>query len=173
MKKTHVDNRKKSNKISLLFTTMSGSRSKKSKQALAQEIELALWLKTIRKQSLHLTQAELAKRVNIPLGTIRYFEQTGRTSLQNFVRIASELHALELIMSLVRGEEPLTFHKIEKEKTIARLRDELAMQRKDATPEEIRRSNEIFPTSGKPARKWRMRGSSKWVEAQPTISAAP
>lgn len=139
---------------------------KNQTRPLLPDKELAQWCKTLRKQTLHLTQAELAKRVNIPLGTLRYFEQTGRTSLQNFLRIASELHALEPLMALARGEEPLTVHKIQKEKTISRLRDELAMQRAEATPGEIRQRNAMALPSDKPIRRWRLRGSDQWLEAK-------
>ena len=127
------------------------------------EKELAEWFKTLRKHSLNMTQKELAERADIPLGTIRYFEQTGRTSLQNFLRIATELHALEPLMALARGEEPLTVHKIQKEKTISRLRDELAMQRNEAKPTEIRKRNAV---SSKSIHKWRLHGRTQWLETK-------
>lgn len=152
---------------------MSSKRQTRTIRTTIPEKELANWFKTIRKQSLYLTQAELAKRVNIPLGTIRYFEQTGRTSLQNFLRIATELHVLEPLMALARGEEPLTFHKIQKEKTISRLRDELAMQRAEVTPDEIRKRNSVFTTSTKSIRKWRLRGSAQWLEVKHSIPSPP
>jgi transcriptional regulator with XRE-family HTH domain len=125
--------------------------------------ELANWCKTIRKSSLNLTQKELAERANIPLGTLRYFEQTGRTSLQNFLRIATELHALEPFMALVRGEEPVTVHKIQKEKTIARLRDELAMQRGEVSPMDMRKRNTRI---SKPVRKWKLSSQKEWLKAE-------
>jgi len=125
--------------------------------------ELANWCKTIRKSSLNLTQKELAERANIPLGTLRYFEQTGRTSLQNFLRIATELHALESFMALARGEEPVTGHKIQKEKTIARLRDELAMQRGEVSPMDMRKRNTRI---SKPVRKWKLSSQKEWLKAE-------
>ena len=140
--------------------------SKNQKLTPLPEKELAHWCKTLRKETLNLTQAELAQRVNIPLGTLRYFEQTGRTSLHNFLRIAAELHALEPLMGLARGEEPLTVQKIQREKTIARLRDELAMQRAEATPGEIRKRNAMVSPPAKTARRWRLRGSDQWLEAK-------
>lgn len=127
------------------------------------EKELATWFKEIRKNDLKLTQRELAERTNIPLGTLRYFEQTGKTSLENFLRIASELHALELFTALARGEEPRTFHKVQKEKTISRLRDELAMHRAEVSPKEMRKRNSKI---SKPALKWRVSGRKSWQNAE-------
>jgi transcriptional regulator with XRE-family HTH domain len=128
------------------------------------ERELASWFKSLRKHSLNLTQKELAERTKVPLGSIRYFEQTGRTSLQNFLRIATELHVVDLFLSLAREEEPLTSHKIRKEKTIARLHDEVAMRRKEVKPMEIRKRNAVVsPTI--PIRKWRLHGREKWLPA--------
>lgn len=72
------------------------------------EKELASWFKSLRKHSLKLTQKELAERTGIPLGTIRYFEQTGRTSLQNFLQIATQLHALEPFLSVARSQETVS-----------------------------------------------------------------
>lgn len=125
--------------------------------------ELAIWFKSLRKNSLNLTQKELAERAQVPLGTLRYFEQTGRTSLQNFLRIAIELHALEPFMALARGEEPVTFQSIQKEKMIARLQDELAMKRGEVSPMEMRKRNSRI---SKPIRKWRLHGRDQWLKAE-------
>jgi transcriptional regulator with XRE-family HTH domain len=142
---------------------MSKRRQPPTTEPAQPEKEIASWFKALRKNSLNLTQKELAERAGIPLGTIRYFEQTGRTSLQNFLRIATELHALELFLALARGEEPMTFQKIQKEKTISRLRDELAVKRKEATPMEIRKRN-TFGVTTAPIRKWRLHGREKWID---------
>jgi transcriptional regulator with XRE-family HTH domain len=170
--KTHEDGSlqldilKKSNKMFLVLKPMKKrqpSQTHKTKPS-EPEKELASWFKALRKNSLNLTQKELAERAGIPLGTIRYFEQTGRTSLQNFLRIATELHTLDLFLALARGEEPMTFQKIQKEKTISRLQDELAVKRKEATPMEIRKRN-AFVVTNAPIRKWRMHGREKWIDA--------
>lgn len=143
------------------------SPAKESKPT-GPEAEIAHWFKNLRKQGLSLSQRELSERTKIPLGTIRYFEQTGRISFQSFLRIASELQALDLLLALARGEEPHTFHKIQKEKTISRLRDELAMQSKQADPMEIRQRNAPIP----PISRWRLNGREKWMSTAtegPTI----
>ena len=53
-----------------------------------------------RRLSLHLTQAELAKRAGMPLSTYRHFEQTAQISLQGLLSVASALNALEDFHSL-------------------------------------------------------------------------
>ena len=53
-----------------------------------------------RRLSLHLTQAELARRAGMPLSTYRRFEQTAQISLQGLLSVASALNALEDFRSL-------------------------------------------------------------------------
>jgi len=161
-----IDNVQESNKMFLVSLPMSYTKTKQTRitEAACPEREVACWFKSLRKHSLKLTQKELAERAEIPLGTLRYFEQTGRTSLQNFLRIATQLHALDPILALARGEEPMTFQKIQKEKTISRLHDELAILRNEASPEETRKRNAAAVTTG-PIRKWRLNGRQKWIDA--------
>ena len=140
------------------------------------EAEIAMWFKNLRKQGMGLSQLELSERTGIPLGTVRYFEQTGKISFPSFLRIAAELQALDLLLALARGEEPLTFHKIQKEKTISRLRDEISMQRNEATPMQIRERNSLplaLASKMPPIRKWRLHGREKWLPAISATQAQP
>lgn len=119
------------------------------------EKELAVWFKSLRKHSLNLTQEELAERTGIPLGTIRYYEQTGRTSLQNFLRIAKQLHVLDHFLEPARGAEPKTFQKAQKEQTplmklarkkeLARKRDHLRIKRGEVSRDQLQAENSIIP----------------------------
>ena len=53
-----------------------------------------------RRLSLHLTQAELARRAGMPLPTYRRFEQTAQISLHGLLSVASALNALDDFHSL-------------------------------------------------------------------------
>ncbi len=109
------------------------------------------------------TQRELAEKTSIPLSTIRHFEQTGQIGLPSFIRIAKELHLLNLFLAHARNEEAETFHKIQKEKVISRLKDALDMATGKASPIEVRQRNSAADPRllGKITR-WKMAGTSKW-----------
>ena len=125
-------------------------------------MELAKCFKAVRKDIPKLSQKELAKRTGIPLCAIRKFEQTGNISLPDFLRIAGALHILHIFQSIARGEEPMTFQSIQKEMTIARLRDKLDILEKRATPQEVRNRNAwIKPTQ--PVRRFRHQSSDRWI----------
>lgn len=136
--------------------------------AALPEEEIARWVKSLRKDGLGLTQRELSEKTGIPLGTVRYFEQTGQIGFSAFLRIARALHALEPLLALARNEEPETFHKIQKEKTISRLKDEIAMLSGNSTPEVVRRQNSATEA---PIRLWKLAGRSKWM--RPVSSPEP
>lgn len=65
---------------------------------------LRMLASSVKKRRLerNLTQANLAKQLNIPLPTYRRFEQLGELSLRNFVKIAlffDDLNALQNLFS--------------------------------------------------------------------------
>jgi len=126
------------------------------------EKEMAVWFKSLRKNTWNLTQKELAELACIPLGTLRYFEQTGQVSLTNLLRIAERLHVLHIFEAIARGEEPDTAQKIQREKTIARLQDEQSMKEGKSTPMELREKNSRTPRT--PSR-WKLHGREKWMAA--------
>ena len=66
---------------------------------VSEALELVKRVKK-RRLSLHLTQAELARRAGMPLSTYRRFEQTAQISLQGLLSVASALDALEDFRSL-------------------------------------------------------------------------
>ena len=66
---------------------------------VSEALELVKRVKK-RRSSLHLTQAELARRAGMPLSTYRRFEQTAQISLQGLLSVASALNALEDFRSL-------------------------------------------------------------------------
>lgn len=125
--------------------------------------EIAAWFKNLRKHTLNLTQREVAQRAGIPLGTFRHFEQTGQVSLTNLLRIAGQLHVLHIFESLARGEEPDTLEKIQREKMIARLRDERSMEMSESTPMELREKNNR--TARTAPKRWKLHGRDKWMTA--------
>ncbi|MFT3991214.1 MAG: helix-turn-helix transcriptional regulator [Luteolibacter sp.] len=132
------------------------------------EDEIRHWFKFLRKQGANLTQAELADRTGIPLGTIRHFEQTGQIGFSAFLLLARELDVLHLFLALARNEEPETYHKIAKEKIISRLKDSLRMATGEADPPKIRSANGIQLK----VNRWRLAGRSKWFKAPNDSSRA-
>lgn len=128
---------------------------------MTPEKEIAHWAKSLRRDGLRISQKKLSDETGIPLGTIRRFEQTGHIGLQAFLQIAKVLDALQPLLALARGEEPETFHKIQKDKSIARLNDELAMLSKRVTPSEVRKRNSI--PIAVPITRWKLAGSTKWI----------
>ncbi len=130
---------------------------------MAPELEMAHWFKLMRKDGLRLTQKQLSEQTGVPLGTIRHFERTGRIGLPAFMKLAAALSADHQLLALARCEEPETFFKIEKEKTISRLMDELKIAQGEVTPAEVTRRNTAIP----PARfkQWRLASSDKWHTA--------
>lgn len=82
---------------------------------------MAAWFKDLRKYSLKLTQKALAEQVGIPLGTLRHFEQTGQTSLSNFLKIAGHLRVIDSFTRLARGAS-MTFDNTQKEKVATPIR---------------------------------------------------
>jgi len=133
---------------------------------MTPEKEIAHWAKSLRREGLRISQRKLSDETGIPLGTIRRFEQTGHIGLQAFLRIAKVLDALQPLLALARREEPKTFPKIQKEKTIARLNDELAMVIKRSTPSEVRQRNSISV----PITRRKLAGSKKWMESDSTTT---
>ena len=81
--------------------------------------------------------------------------------MPSFLVIAQELHLLESFLALARNEEPETFHKVQNEKTIARLRDSLQMATRQATPLELRMRNSAVKPTFVPIR-WKLAGREKW-----------
>ena len=65
---------------------------------------LADKIKRIRKRK-KFTQEELAARSNVSYATLRKFEQTGRISLESFIKLAMELGVIGEINSLF--EQPV------------------------------------------------------------------
>ena len=65
---------------------------------------LADKIKRIRKRK-KITQEELAARSNVSYATLRKFEQTGRISLESFIKLAMELGVIGEINSLF--EQPV------------------------------------------------------------------
>jgi len=126
------------------------------------EKEIAVWFKSLRKETWNLTQKELAEFSGVPLGTLRHFEQTGKISLINLLKIAERLCVLHVFESISRGEEPLTSQKLQKEKSLARLQDEQDMNSGKITPMELRTKNSRTPPTPK---RWKLKGSEKWLEA--------
>lgn len=126
------------------------------------EKEIAAWFKSLRKHTWNLTQKELAELTGIPLGTLRHFEQTGQISLTTLLQIADRLHVLHIFEAIIRGEEPMTVEKIQKEKMAARLQDKQSMEGGKSTPMELREKNSRTPNT--PSR-WRLHGSKKWMDA--------
>ena len=78
-----------------------------------------------------------------------------------FLVIAQELHLLELFLALARNEEPETFHKVQKEKTIARLRDSLQMATWQEMSLEICMRNSAVKPAFVPTQ-WKLAGRQKW-----------
>ena len=138
------------------------------------EMEIARWFKSLRKGGSHLTQKELSERTGIPLSTIRHFEQSGQIGFQAFLRIAAELHILESFLALARNEEPETFHKVQKEKTILRLRDELQLATGQSTPRQIRQRNSaVDPAQMEKLSRWRLAGRTRWNPAKNAETGEP
>lgn len=65
---------------------------------------LADKIKRIRKRK-KITQEQLAARSNVSYATLRKFEQTGRISLESFIKLAMELGVIGEINSLF--EQPV------------------------------------------------------------------
>ena len=134
-----------------------------SAQKMSPELEMAQWFKAVRKDGMKFTQKELSEKTSVPLSTIRHFEQTGQIGFPAFIRIAKELYLLDLFLAHARNEEAETFHKIQKEKTISRLKDALDMATGMATPIEIRNRNSAAdPRFLGKITHWRMAGKTKW-----------
>jgi transcriptional regulator with XRE-family HTH domain len=127
------------------------------------ELEMAQWFRLLRKRGLKLTQKELSLKCGISLGTLQQFERTGDIGLPEFLRIARELHALDLFLSLARNEEPVTFHKIQKDKAISRLKDQLALANGETTPVELRKKNSHITGILEKPKRWRLAGREDWI----------
>lgn len=57
-----------------------------------------------RRLALSLTQAELAKKADIPLSTYRLFEQQGQISLSALIQVAFALNAMQEINTLFASQ---------------------------------------------------------------------
>lgn len=66
--------------------------------------ELALRFKRVRKAA-GFTQAELAERADVSLGSLRRFETTGKVSLVNYARLADSLGRLSELERLCEIDE--------------------------------------------------------------------
>ncbi|MCL9968258.1 MAG: helix-turn-helix domain-containing protein [Aquirufa antheringensis] len=64
------------------------------KTPLATQVELASKLRVLRKQAGY-SQAELALRSGVSLGSIKRFERTGKISLESLVQLAHLLDRLD------------------------------------------------------------------------------
>jgi len=68
--------------------------------------DLALKHKTLRKQA-GLTQAELARRSGVSLGSIKRFELTGKISLESLLKLAQILNRLNDFELILKPTENL------------------------------------------------------------------
>lgn len=68
--------------------------------------ELALRHKTIRKQA-KLTQAQLAKRSGVSLGSLKRFELTGQISLESLLKLTQILNRLNDFDLILKATENL------------------------------------------------------------------
>lgn len=131
------------------------------------ELEMAQWFRLLRRHGMKLTQKELALRCDISLPTLQQFERTGHIDLPKLLKIARELHALDLFLALARNEEPVTFHKIQKDKAISRLKDQLALANGETTAEELRKKNSRVTGILEKPKRWRLAGRKDWIHTQP------
>ena len=69
-------------------------------------LELAKRLKGIRKQ-LKLSQADLAERSGVSLGSLKRFENSGRISLESLLKLAHLLGKLKEFENLLRVDSDL------------------------------------------------------------------
>jgi transcriptional regulator with XRE-family HTH domain len=69
--------------------------------------EIAENHKRLRK-SLKLSQAELATRSGVSLGTIKRFERTGQIALESLLKLAYLLNALQDFETIFKRDEDLT-----------------------------------------------------------------
>jgi transcriptional regulator with XRE-family HTH domain len=69
-------------------------------------LELAKRLKVIRKQ-LKLTQADLAERSGVSLGSLKRFENSGRISLESLLKLAHLLGKLKEFENLLQVDSNL------------------------------------------------------------------
>lgn len=76
------------------------------KQASEVSLEIAFREKKLRKK-LNYTQAELAKKSGISLGSLQRFEQTGEISLQSLLKIAQFLETLSDFDILFREQDDI------------------------------------------------------------------
>ena len=60
-----------------------------------------------RRVSLDMTQAQLSRQANVSLAVLRKFEQTGKISLESFIKLA---FVLELTEPLQEALNPVTEH---------------------------------------------------------------
>jgi len=77
-------------------------------------LELAQKAKKLRKGK-KMSQADLAKRANLSLGSLKRFEQTGQISLESLLKISFILGRLEEFDSLFKRNEMEEIEKLFKE----------------------------------------------------------
>jgi transcriptional regulator with XRE-family HTH domain len=77
-------------------------------------IELAQKAKKLRK-SKKMSQADLSKRANLSLGSLKRFEQTGQISLESLLKISFILGRLEEFDLLFKWDEMEEIEKLFKE----------------------------------------------------------
>ena len=77
-------------------------------------LELAQKVKKLRK-SKKMSQADLSKRANLSLGSLKRFEQTGQISLESLLKIAFILGRLEEFDLLFKWNEMEEIEKLFKE----------------------------------------------------------
>jgi transcriptional regulator with XRE-family HTH domain len=70
------------------------------------EIGLLLAQRTIKERKVKgYTQKELEKRSGVKLGTIRIFEQEGKISLDNFIKIVRALGRVEIFLDFMEFDD--------------------------------------------------------------------
>lgn len=68
-----------------------------------------------RRIALSLTQADLAARSGVPLGTLKRFERMGEVSLSTLLALAEALDALEAFVGLFPPVEARTLAEVERQ----------------------------------------------------------
>ena len=93
-----------------------------------------------RRVALNLKQAEAAQKAGITLGTLQKFEQTGRVSLERFLRLCHTYRMEGQVIAAIENQSAWTLEQIKRADTKKTVRLTAAASRNKLTPAQVKRA---------------------------------